>query len=175
MPVCFEKNSTYLLLLFVLVYACKQVPQTVHEQATAHMKEQRPSKPGSSFEDTLTINTEAAVFFEPDSLQLQKIKAVTDVRVFKSSEHEYFYQIRNAHRFLKAHWKNLKVINAKNIRFLLFKKADKATTIIDLNKQDPCGMFVFDLHQAPLLIDMMNIDTGVPDYFSNKKQMPSKH
>ncbi|QEC55539.1 hypothetical protein [Flavisolibacter ginsenosidimutans] len=175
MPVSFPKKAFNLLLLFVLLYACKQGPQTAHEQARAHMNEQHPSKPGSSFEDTLTINTKAAVFFEPDSLQLQKIKAVTDKGVFKSSEHEYFYQIRNAHQFLKTNWPRLKIVEARNVRFLLFKKADNTTTLIDLNKQDPSGLFVFDVHQAPLLIDMMNIDTGVPDYFSNKRQMQSKH
>jgi len=39
-------------------------------------------KPGSSFSDTIIISTESAVFYEPDSMQMGKIKAVNEKKYF---------------------------------------------------------------------------------------------
>jgi hypothetical protein len=166
------KLDRVFLLLFtltVILFACKQINGNRDEAQKADNKHAHVPKPPSSFEDTIRINTAAAVFFQPDSLQLQKIKEVTSEPVFKSSMHEYTYQAKNAHNFLKAYWPHLKIIDARNIRYLLFYKKDSGKITIDLNKQDPCGMFVFDRTKAPLLIDMMNVETQVPNYYSNRK------
>jgi len=162
-----EKGFLLLFALAVILFACRQIDGKKYGKQNVAKKDAHVQKPPSSFDDTVTINTPAAVFFEPDSLQLQKIKEVTSEPVFKSSMHEYKYQIKNARNFLKAHWPGLKVIDARNVRFLLFLKKNGEVVTIDLNKQDPCGMFVFNRTKAPLLIDMMNVETQVPDYFSN--------
>ena len=151
----------------MIFFACTQINKNKNEQQKVPHKSAPIQKPPSTFEDTLKINASAAVFFEPDSVQLQKIKQVTSEPVFKSTMHEYKYQIINAHKFLKHYWPQLKIIHARNVRFLAFCKKDKVKITIDLNKQDPCGMFVFDRTKAPLLIDMMNVETQVPRYFSN--------
>ena len=157
------------MALSVLLFACKQIKTNKDEQESNVKKERHVGKPPSSFKDTLKINAAAAVFFEPDSLQLQKIKVVTGDPVFKSSMHEYRYQEKNARSFLKTHWSHLKIIDARNVRFLLFYKKNSEVATIDLDNQDPCGMFVFDGTRAPLLVDMMNVETQVPVYFSNRK------
>ena len=124
------------------------------------------AKPGSTYQDTLEITTASAIFYQPDSIQLEKIRTVTDERIFKGSMHEFFYQQRNAHLFLKEYWPKLKIIEAKNIRYLQFIKAGNHPEIIDLDrKNDAYGMFLFDPAQSPLLVDMTNIETQVPDYF----------
>lgn len=151
-----------------MLFACTSVNSNNKVEEKKIQKKQPVQKPPSSFEDTLKINTASAVFYQPDSLQFQAIKAVTDEQVFKGSTHEYIYQTRNAHKFLKTYWPQLKIVDAKNVRFLLFEKEDNTTTLVDLNKQDSYGMYVFDLQQQPLLIDMMNVDTQVPGYFSTK-------
>ena len=164
-----QKRSFLLLFALALIlFACKQISGNKNEQEIVSKKETNVHKPTSSYDDTLKINSASAVFFEPDSLQLLKIKEVTSESVFKSSMHEYKYQIKNARNFLKTHWPDVKVINARSVRFLAFYKKDSSKTTIDLNKQDPCGMFVFDRLKVPLLIDMMNVETQVPRYFTNK-------
>ena len=83
--------------------------------------------------------------------------------------HEYFYQMRNARIVLNKNWPRIKIIEANNIRFLLFKKKNNEQTIIDLDtKGDPHGLFLFDQKQDPEQADMMNIDTELPRYFSKK-------
>jgi hypothetical protein len=125
-------------------------------------------KPASSFSDTLQITSAAVVFYEPDSAQLQKIKMVTEPRVYEGSMHEYYSQVRNAHLFLKANWPALQIIDAKKIRFLRFHKSGNTSQLVDLDKHDPYGMFVFDGKRDAHLVDMMNVETEVPAYYHQR-------
>ena len=134
-------------------------------------KQEKPvlSKPASTYQDTLVINKTAAVFYHPDSLQLKKIKAIEDSMIFEGTMHEYFYQMRNARMVIGKGWPNIKIIEANNVRYLLFKKKNNETIIIDLDtKGDPYGLLLFDQKHSPALVDMMNIDNELPRYFYQK-------
>ena len=50
----------------------------------------RLTKPPSSHQDTLIVRGNAAVFYYPDSLQLNKYKAAIDSNAYKSIDHEFF-------------------------------------------------------------------------------------
>ena len=124
-------------------------------------------KPPGTYQDTLTINLPAAVFYHPDSLQLEKIKAITDTMVYEGTMHDCFYQMRNSRFVLKKYYPRIKIIEVKNARFLLFEKTGGEKEYIDLNtKNDPCGMFIFDGQKAPRLVDMTNIESELGFYFS---------
>ncbi len=129
------------------------------------------SKPHSSFRDTVIINSPAAIFYHPDSLQLIKIKAANDSSVFKSMMHELFYQARNSRIVLKKYYPHLKVVDVTNARWLLFVKKDGTKEYIDLDKyDDPEGFFIFDAGKSPRLVDMMNIETELGFYFPQKSR-----
>ena len=122
-------------------------------------------KPGSNYPDTLQVTTAAAVFYQPDSLQLLTVKAGMDSSVYDGTMHEFFYQMRNARMVLKKTWPELKIIEVRNYRYLVFHKKDGSTELIDLDlKNDAYGMFIFNQIKSPLLIDMMNIETEVSFY-----------
>lgn len=159
------RKIVYILFFLVLLVKCSQTnkkkPSTVTENKGTK------AKPGSSYHDTLTIRGASVVFYQPDSVQKEKIKQITEPRVFESSMHEFFYQQRNARIFLKRYWPNLKILEFNNKRFLLFIKDDKTSDLIDLDKRnDSYGMFVFDGKQSPRQLDMMNVESQVPEYFS---------
>ena len=123
-------------------------------------------KPPSSFADTLVIQNPSAVFYNPDSVQLDQIRAINKKMVFESLEHDCFYQMRNARLVLQKYWPQIRVVETSKARYLTFIKADKTKTTIDLNsKNDICGIFLFDSKQDPELIDMMNVDTELGFYF----------
>jgi hypothetical protein len=123
-------------------------------------------KPPSAFNDTLVIKGKAAVFFNPDSVQLNNIKAMTESRVFDSDCHDCFYQMRNARNVIKQYWPELPIIETSAARYLLFIKADKGSACTDLNSLGAmCGIILFDPQKAPELIDMMNIDTALRFYY----------
>ena len=123
-------------------------------------------KPSSSFSDTIIINFPSVVFYNPDSLQLKKIKEITLKNEYESEVHNCFYLMRNARRELKKYWPKIHIIETSANRYLLFVKADKSKACIDLNsKGDMCGIFLFNGQKEPELADMMNIDTALGFYF----------
>ncbi len=130
------------------------------------------NKPPSSYSDTINIKVRSAVFYYPDSLQLEKIKEVTGKNVYESSMHEYFYQLKYAHKVLKEHWSDIKIIEAKNVRYLQFVKTDHTTDYIDLNtKNDAYGLFVFDPAKTPTQLELTNAESEIGFYFSTIKSL----
>lgn len=122
-------------------------------------------KPSSTYSDTLIIDFPAAVFYHPDSVQWLKIKDQTDSAVFDGLTHEFFYQMRNARMVIQNTWPDIKIIEAKNCRYLLFITADNNRQCVDLDMaNDAYGLLVFNQKKAPLAVDMMNIETGISFY-----------
>lgn len=155
------------LLSFLLSLSCSDSSRKSKPAENNIENKNTPAiKPPSSYSDTFKINSAAAVFCSPDSLQLEKIKSVTDARIFEGSMHEYFYLVRNAHLVIKKYFPKLKIIEAKNVRYLLFTRAANKPDCIDLDKKyDPYGLFLFDGQTPSGLLDMSNIETEIGLYF----------
>jgi hypothetical protein len=161
------------LTIFCIVFSCgndnisgntnSRIADTVNTKKTKTVLH----KPFATYKDTLIIDAASAVFYYPDSLQLKEIKKLTDSVVYTGSMHEYFSMMRNARIVIQKEWRSLKIIEAKNCRYLLFKKKDGSAECIDL---DSCnyiyGLFVFDRKKPPGFIDMMNVDTQVSYYLN---------
>ena len=125
-------------------------------------------KPPSSFSDTIAIDFPAAVFYNSDSLQLEKIKAITDTMVFESTMHDCFYQMRYSRNVLQQNWPKIKIVQIRNGRYILFKPDSGRNECIDLNMQnDPCGIFLFDGRKKARLIDMTNINSELGRYLAD--------
>ena len=160
----------FFLLPVVLYVSCSNSPRnrTTDSGKNDYMNTIQ-LKPPSSFSNTITINFPAAVFYNPDTLQLEKIKAITDTMTFESTMHDCFYQMRNSRIVIKQYYPRIKIIEVKNARYLLFEKAGGEKECIDLNtKNDPCGVFFFDGQRAPRLVDMTNIESELGFYFSKQ-------
>jgi hypothetical protein len=120
----------------------------------------------------MTIGFSAAVFYNPDSLQLINIKKITDSAIFESMEHDCFFQQRYARIILKKYYPKIKIVEFTKGRYIVFLKAGGQSTCIDLDtKPDPCGIFIFDGNKEPMLTDMTNIETDLGQYFE-KKNIP---
>ena len=102
----------------------------------------------------------------PDSLQLEKIKIATDSTIFKSMQHDCFYQMRNSRNLLTTQFPKIKITEVVNVSHLLFKMTNGQIKIIDLNaNNDPCGIYLFQPDKEPRLTDMTNIDSDLGFYF----------
>ncbi len=166
-------NKCWVVILFAqLLMGC---PFGNNEKKIKEAKDSIPFskniiKPSATYSDTLFINKKAAVFYNPDSIQMEKIKQINKEMVFKSMEHECFFQQRNSKIILKKYWPKISIIENTHARYLVFLKADQKRVIIDLNtKNDICGIFLFEKDKEPILVDMTNIDTELGFYF--KKQL----
>ncbi len=160
---------TVSILFSALLVSCHNNPKNNSGQPAKEHKELSRkfiAKPASSFNDTLIVKSPAAVFYKPDSVQLEKIKALNTPMVFKSLEHDCFFQMRNAHMVLKKYYPKIKIIETTSARYLQFVKQDKSSTCIDLNSNnDICGMYIFNTRKDPQLADMTNVDTDLEFYF----------
>jgi len=154
----------------VLVFYCAcSGDQSIKNRSAEKSNEAKKviRKPASSFSDTLIITTKSVVFYNPDSLQMERIKAVNENTVFESIAHDCFFQMKNTRLVLKKYWPQINIIETSGARFLLFIKKNKSRTIIDLNsKNDVCGIFLFNTEKEPELADMTNVDTALGFYFS---------
>ena len=158
---------TYLLAIF----SCNDHPTDKPRLAEQKQKDSSGhlQKPPSSFNDTLRINETAAVFFSPDTVQLEKLKKTSSIMQFETMTHESFFQMRNARIVLKKNLPPLKIIETSKNRFLLFTKKDGSQTCIDLDKKgEAWGLYLFSPEKEPELVDMMNIETASGFYFNKK-------
>jgi len=161
---------TILFLVVLAIYlSCadkpgKVIPAITKQQQTVNTV----PKPPGSYSDTLVIRVSSAVFYQPDSLQLLRYKAIISARDFESETHNSYYQMRNARMVINKYWPRLQIIETTRARYLLFVKSDNQKVLIDLDKQgDMWGIFLFDGKQDPELADMMNIDSFLGFYFQN--------
>jgi len=160
--ICFITALT-ILALFLTCSGTSTQKKQLEQPATATLVYK---KPPSSFNDTIVIWARAAVFYNADSLQLEKIKASIDTMIFESTIHDCFYQMRNAKRILKESWPQIKIVDISKARYLLFMKKDNSQECIDLDTQnDMCGLFLFNGIKKPQIVDMMNIATELDFYY----------
>ena len=154
----------------LIIFSCSNSNNSTPSKTTSAVSSKTKNvshytKPSSSYNDTLKINTSAVVFYYPDSVQLLKIKQLTDSVMYVGNMHEYFYAVRNAHIVIKNTWPRLDIIEAKKIRYLSFVKNDASKECIDLNSyNDFYGLFVFNGSKSPLLVDMTNLETQISFY-----------
>ena len=154
-------------MIVVTLFSCNDSPeQSPSNKTTDHVKG-KITKPPRSSPDTLIIDSPTAIFYFPDSLQLQKAREIMDRVRVENEEHDCFYQRRNSLAVLKKYWPKIQIIETTSSRYLLFKKKDGKVVVIDLDtKGEMCGMYLFDGKKDPELTDMMNIETALGYYFS---------
>jgi hypothetical protein len=156
------------ILVFVLIVCSCSSSEQNDGQVKKDMapKPAIVKKPPSSFQDTVVVDRESAVFFNPDSLQLEKIKSINEKNVYGTLTHDCYYMMQNAHNVLRKHWARIRIVEVMNARWLLFVKKDKSRIYIDLNaRNNICGIFLFAPEKNPEPVDMPNIDTFLGFYF----------
>lgn len=163
------KFQWFIYLSFtVIVSSCSGPPDKINPaQDLSENKRLIKNKPSSSYADTMEIYTPAAVFYSPDSIQLEKLRSITDKQIFDATMHESYYLTSTARLVIKRDMPKLKIIEAKNVRYLLFKYANKTSQCINLDeKNDAYGLFLFNKIKPPVLVDLANIETQLSFYFS---------
>src|SRR5438477_9819935 len=92
---------TCFILIFFICSCSHSGQQDKPVQIRVESKSFPKDKPPSSYSDTLIINSTAAVFYSPDSVQLEKLRSITDKGAFDANLHEYYFLTRNARLVIK--------------------------------------------------------------------------
>jgi hypothetical protein len=159
-----------MIAIILLVCSCSLSPENNGRQAKNQVvsKPLIIKKPPSSFGDSVFIDRESAVFYNPDSLQLERIKSVNEERIYKTLTHDCFYQMQNARNVIRKYWPRIQIVEVIKAKYLMFIKKDKSKLVIDLDtKNDICGLYLFDPKKDPELVDMPNVDTFLGFYFGH--------
>ena len=162
-------NYYFKIAFIALVMSCSDSNNNNPTNTGQEDRNKPFKKTPSNFPDIIvTVDSPAAVFFNPDSLQIEGLKQLIDTGTFRSMMHEFFYQAKNARTVLKKDYPAIKIMEVTKSRFILFKKANGENVRIDLDtKNDPSGLYLFDGKKDPELADMTNIDTVLGFYFNN--------
>jgi hypothetical protein len=114
--------------------------------------------------DTLTIDTKAAVFFQPDSSQMEKRMKEVGERDFRAGADDYIYYINISAEYLEK--QGLTVMDAKGKKYLKFVKSDKKEQVVRLDTlNDLWGMYLFDPEKKPHYADITEIEDDYKNYF----------
>lgn len=172
MNVTISKNTNLIHLTIIgiasLLVSCNNSSPAIKKQVYKTDTIQTETKKAipAMGSDTLVIDKQAAVFFTADSAHAERFKAKFGAGAYDGTDHECFYQMKNSRTSLKEHWPQVHIYEVKSNTVLLFVKEDGQKTIIDLSqKNDLCGLFIFNRKKDPLPADMMGIGTSLETYF----------
>jgi len=128
------------------------------------IKSQRALRSSTLETDTLTIDMKAAVFYQPDSLQMEKRMKEVGEAEFRMGADDYIYYVNMSVEYLEK--QDLKVYDAKNKKYLKFLLADKRVKVIKLDSlKELWGMYFFDPKKMPYAADMTIIEDEYKNYF----------
>jgi hypothetical protein len=167
----FVKYTLAALFLLLQPGCADSDPEGDQAKQSAEKGISKKTKPGSSYLDTIKITSSAAVFYSPDSIQLEKIKAITDTMIFEGTMHDCLYQVRNSRNILNKSYKQVQIIEVKNARYIVFEKINREKEYVDLDTQnDPCGLFIFNGRESHKRVDMTNVETELGFYFAKRSK-----
>jgi hypothetical protein len=172
-----QPSLRLLLLLSLTVFSCatndqKQEPKSDTNISSADTtlkadtaKTQIVANPIPLDTDTLTIDRKAAVFYQPDSLQIERrMKEVGDAD-FRAGVDDYIYYVNTSAEYLEK--EGLPVIDAKNKKYLKFVLADKQVQVIKLDTlEELWGMYLFDPRKKAYAADMTTIEDEYKNYYN---------
>ncbi|RNI31832.1 hypothetical protein EFY79_21050 [Hanamia caeni] len=114
--------------------------------------------------DTLTIDRKSAVFFQPDSLQMEERMKKVGEKDFRAGADDYIYYINISAEFLEK--QGLPVMNAKGKKYLKFVTSDKKAELVKLDTlSELWGMYLFDPEKKPHYADIIEIEDDYKNYF----------
>jgi hypothetical protein len=114
--------------------------------------------------DTLTIDKKAAVYYQPDSLQMEKRMKRVGESDFREGMDDYIYYINISTEYLEK--QGLRIIDAKNKKYLRFVMTDKKEKLIKLDTlEELWGIYLFDPKKKPHYADIIEIEEDYKKYF----------
>ena len=128
------------------------------------LKEQTAVQPSPLHSDTLIIDRQAAVFYQPDSLQMEKRMKEIGEADFRAGADDYIYYVNTSVEYLEK--KGLPVLDAKNKKYLKFVLTDKQDQVIKLDTlEELWGIYLFDPKKSVYAADMTIIEDEYKSYY----------
>lgn len=115
--------------------------------------------------DTLTVTSSAAVFYQPDSVQMKKRMTEVGEEDFRIGMDDYLYYMNGSWTWLEG--QGLPCVDARYKKYIRFIAAGKKTRLIRLDTlPELWGVYLFHPAKAPYKADLTNIEKEYQSYFS---------
>lgn len=171
-----QPSFRLLLLLSLTVFSCVTNDQKQASKSDTLVSSAGTTGKGDTIEtqeatqaspldtDTLTIDRKAAVFYQPDSLQMDKRMKEVGEADFRAGADDYIYYINTSAEYLEK--QGLPVLDAKNKKYLRFVLGDRKTQVIKLDTlEELWGMYLFDPKKKPCAADITMIEDEYKSYY----------
>ena len=158
-----------MLLLFLTLSSCStktdkgktDLPQTAVE--SSNTLEKKPLTVDNS--DTLVIDRKAAVFYSPDTTQIERRKKEVGEDNFYAGADDYLNYMQTSQDFLDS--VNLPIVDAKDNKYLKFIRFDKVQNVVKMDTlPELWGIYLFNPSKKEKLVDMTMIDEEYKNYFN---------
>ena len=114
--------------------------------------------------DTMVVDKNAAVYFIPDSNQMEKWKMKVGEKDFATVADDWSSYMNSSSEYLKT--TNLPVQDASGKKVLKFIKADKSVTLVGLDTlSNYWGYFLFSTSKEPEFADILMMEEAYKKYF----------
>lgn len=114
--------------------------------------------------DTLTIDEKSAVFFQPDSLQIERRKKKAGETDFYAGADDYIFYMNSALQFLDS--VKLKTVEARDKKYLRFVGRDASQQLIRIDTlSELWGMYFFEPSKTARLANVLDIDESYSSYY----------
>lgn len=170
-----KKIIQILLILFTLISCNKKEKQNIENLKIDQnvLKENNETKIAKKAQnqiytkkesDTVTIENQIAVIFEPTDKSIEKRKREIDEEDFYIGADDYMWYLNESNKFFEK--QKIKVLNVKNDKILKFVGENRNITLIKLeNEKELWGIYLFDLKQKPKRINMTDTEMELKEYF----------
>ena len=114
--------------------------------------------------DTMVIDRNAAVYYLPDSNQMEKWKMKVGEKDFATVADDWSSYMNSSNEYLKT--TNLPVQDASGKKVLKFVKADKSVTLVGLDTlSNYWGYYLFSTSKEPAFADIVMMEESYKKYF----------
>jgi hypothetical protein len=161
--------SILVLLCTLAIASC-----TSNESAKAERKKEdhlllKPAKPivtvPSLFNtDTLIVTAKAAVFYQPDSAQIERRMKEVGEKDFRMGMDDYLFYLNESWTYLKQ--QGVPVVDAKDKKVIQFISANHKIQLVRLDTvPELWGVYLFDPARSPYPADITNIEEAYRSYY----------
>ena len=152
------KNLLLSLIVSLTVTFCNDNSKEQQSEIASKINEAIPNS------DTLIISEKSAIFYQPDSMQIEKRKKEVGEENFYIGIDDYAFYINSSFEFLDSIKQPvIEVVGKKVLKFIY---SNKQTEVIKLDTlPELWGMYFFSPEKMPRLVDMTIIEEEYKNYF----------
>jgi hypothetical protein len=154
------KNSFPFIILLILLASCN------NQKANKELANTMPDLSTNINTDTLFVRGRVAVFFEPDTLRIEKRKKEIGDQDFNTGAGDYLYYMHLSREFIDS--VKLPILNTKNKKFIKFISNDSSKQLVIIDTlPELWGVYFFEPSKKSKQVDIISIAEEYSKYFQH--------